>query len=83
MEPLSPVEEELLRFAAGRWQFVGAQEEAVRKQFGLSLTRYHQQLNAVIEKPAALAFDPSLVKRLLRLRESRAQGRSPVRRGAG
>lgn len=51
-------------------------DEAVRERFGLSTTRYYQVLNAVIDSPAAIAYDPMLVRRLQRVREIRANART-------
>ena len=45
----------------------------------MSATRYYQVLNALVDRPEALAADPMLVKRLRRLR---ASGRRPGRRVA-
>ena len=45
----------------------------------MSATRYYQVLNALIDEPAALAFDPMLVKRLRRLRSSRQRARTARR----
>ena len=47
----------------------------------MSATRYYQVLNALIDKPEALAHDPLLVKRLRRLRASRQRKRSAKRLG--
>jgi hypothetical protein len=42
-----------------------------REQLQTSSTRYYQVLNALIDKPEALAVDPITVRRLRRLRERR------------
>ena len=52
------------------------QEQAIRELFGMSATRYYQILNALIDCPDALAFDPMLVKRLRRLRTARQRARA-------
>ena len=41
--------------------------------------RYYQLLNELIDRPAALAFDPILVKRLRRQRAERRRLRSARR----
>jgi hypothetical protein len=66
----------LLDFERVWWRHAGAKEEAIRDQFQLSVARYYQLLNAVIDKPEAFRFDPILVGRLLRARESRVRARS-------
>jgi len=53
-----------------------AKEQAIRDQFGVSATRYYQMLNALLDNPAALAHDAVLVKRLRRLRATRARART-------
>lgn len=70
-------EEEILAFERQWWRYAGAKEQAVRDRFGLSATRYYQVLNALLERPEAMAFDPVTVKRLRRLRASRQ--RRPAR----
>jgi hypothetical protein len=47
----------------------------------MSGTRYYQVLNTLIDSPAALAFDPMLVKRLRRMRATRQRARSARRLG--
>jgi hypothetical protein len=47
----------------------------------MSATRYYQVLNALIDQPEALAFDPMLVKRLQRMRAARQRARSARRLG--
>ena len=80
-EELSERDRDLLRFERQWWKFAGAKEQAVRDQFGMSATRYYQVLNALIDKPEALAQDPLLVKRLRRLRATRQRNRSAKRLG--
>ena len=63
------------------WKYAGAKEHAIREQFEMSATRYYQLLNALLDRPEALAYDPMLVKRLRRLRSARARARSARRLG--
>ena len=79
--PLSERDTEILAFERQWWKYAGAKEQAVRELFGLSATQYYQVLNALIDKPEALAVDPLLVKRLRRLRETRQRVRSARRLG--
>ena len=78
---LSDRDAEILAFERQWWKFAGAKEQAVREKFQMSATRYYQVLNALIDKPEALAVDPLLVKRLRRLRETRQRARSAKRLG--
>jgi hypothetical protein len=54
----------------------GAKEEVIRAQLGMSAARYYQLLARLIESEAALEYDPMLVRRLRRIRDSRALRRS-------
>ena len=54
-------------------------EQAIMERFSLSSARYYQQLNALIDEPAALAHKPLLVKRLRRMRTQRQAARSARR----
>lgn len=77
MNDLTDHERAILDFEGGpHWTYQGAREDEIRRRFGLSPTRYHQQLNALLDRPEALAYAPTTVKRLLRLREARRVRRS-------
>jgi hypothetical protein len=78
---LSGRDAEILTFERQWWKFAGAKEQAIRDKFQMSATRYYQILNALIDKPEALAQDPLLVKRLRRLRATRQRNRSAKRLG--
>jgi hypothetical protein len=80
-DALSERDQEILAFERLWWKYAGAKEQAVREQFGMSATRYYQVLNALIDRPEAIAFDPLLVKRLRRLRAARHRQRSARRLG--
>lgn len=66
----------ILTFESEWWRQAGNKERSIREHFGLSATRYYQRLNRLLDEPEALAEEPALVKRLLRLRDSRAQRRA-------
>jgi hypothetical protein len=78
---LSERDQQLLAFERLWWKYAGAKEHAIREQFAMSTTRYYQVLNALIDRPEAIAFDPLLVKRLRRLRSARQRQRSARRLG--
>jgi hypothetical protein len=66
----------LLDFA-GRWyRFPGAQEQAMRDELGLSATSYWRRVNVLLDRPEALAYAPSTVARLRRMRAEKARTRS-------
>ena len=78
---LSERDQAVLEFERHWWKYAGAKEQAIRDQFDMSSTRYYQVLNALIDRPEALAHDPLLVRRLRRLRASRQRARSARRLG--
>ena len=78
---LSERDRDILEFERQWWKYAGAKEQAVREKFDMSATRYYQVLNALIDKPEALAADPLLVRRLRRLRAARQRQRSARRLG--
>lgn len=64
---LTDTERAILDFE-GRFHRLGARKEAqAQALFGLGPTRYHQTLNTLIDRPAALAYAPATVNRLRRL----------------
>src|SRR5919112_297867 len=78
---LSQRDRDVLDFERQWWKYAGAKEQAVREKFDMSSTRYYQVLNALIDRPEALAHDPLLVRRLRRLRAARQRARSARRLG--
>ncbi|MFN2477894.1 MAG: DUF3263 domain-containing protein [Pseudonocardiaceae bacterium] len=82
-EGLSAQECEMLAFERQWWKYAGTKEQAIRELFDMSATRYYQTLNSMIDRPAALAVDPMLVKRLRRLRSGRQRARAARRLGVG
>lgn len=73
---LSDRERAILMFERSWWRHVGAKEDAIRREFAISPARYYQILSALIDSPLALAFDPMLIKRLQRMRDSRGATRA-------
>ncbi|AAT89547.1 hypothetical protein ATY41_01250 [Leifsonia xyli subsp. xyli] len=71
-EGLTGRETDILAFERQWSRHAGAKEQAIREEFGISAARYYQILGALIDRPEALRHDPMLVKRLLRLRETRS-----------
>ena len=78
---LSERDREILAFERQWWKYAGAKEQSIRERFDMSATRYYQVLNALLDRPEALAADPMLVKRLRRLRTARQRARSARRLG--
>jgi hypothetical protein len=69
-------ERSVLDFERRFWRHAGAKEEAIRRELGVAPTAYYQLLCQLIDDPAAIAYDPMLVKRLQRQRASRRRQRS-------
>jgi hypothetical protein len=80
-EGLSERDREIIDFERQWWKYAGSKETAIKELFDLSSTRYYQVLNALIDDPAAIAYDPMLMKRLARMRASRQRVRSARRLG--
>ncbi len=74
-KPGGPPWEDILDFERTQAQMGGAKAVAVRNRFGMSLTRYYQLLNRTLDRPEALEYDPMLVHRLRRRRETRRRTR--------
>ena len=80
---LTDTETTVLDFERGWFKYQGAKETAIRDTFGWSATRYYAVLNALIDRPEAMAADPLTVKRLRRLREARGRQRAARRASSG
>jgi hypothetical protein len=70
-DELTEQERAILDFEKHWWRRPGAKEQAIRETFDVSPTRYYQLLNALLDRPAAVAYDPALINRLRRLRSGR------------
>lgn len=77
---LSDRDRDVLAFEKKYWKYAGSKEQAIRERFGLSASRYYQLLNALLDRPEALEFEPALVKRLRRMRAVRQRSRGAVPR---
>jgi hypothetical protein len=65
----------ILDFERRWWSQAGAKEQAIRDNFEMSPTRYYQTLNALIDLPQAVTYDPVLVHRLRRVRTAAPRAR--------
>ncbi len=72
---LSDQQRAILEFERQWWRQAGAKEQAIRDSFEMSPTRYYQDLNALLDLPEAVSYDPTLVHRLQRLRTSTARSK--------
>ena len=62
-------DEQILAVEAQFWRTSGAKDDAIRA-LGLSVTRYYQLLNRLLDDPVVMAADPVTVKRLDRIRRT-------------
>jgi hypothetical protein len=58
----------------------GPKDLAIRERLHMSPTRYYELLSALLDDPAALAYDPLTVKRAQRVRHHRRRARVEGRR---
>lgn len=65
----------ILDFERSWWTEAGPKDTAIRERFELSGTRYYQLLTELLDDPAALEYDPLLIRRLRRVRERRRRAR--------
>jgi Protein of unknown function (DUF3263) len=72
---LSEHQQAILDFERRWWSKPGAKEQAIRDSFEMSPTRYYQTLNALIDLPQAVSYDPVLVNRLRRVRTAAPRAR--------
>ena len=72
---LTDREKAILDFERGWWTLDGAKDSLIRERFQCSAEAYYQELNAVLEHPGALDYDPLVVRRLHRLRDRRRRAR--------
>jgi len=77
---LSARDRAILDFERGWWRLPGSKEGAIREELALSSTRYYEVLSALLDEPAAAAYDPLTVKRARRMRDHRRRVRIEGRR---
>ena len=75
-EGLTRAQYDLLRFESRWWRGPGAKQQAIRDTFGCDTIEYHRRLAALLDDPAALAAEPTLITRLRRLRDRRRRART-------
>ena len=70
---LSDRDRAMLDLAGQRWNYAGSLEQRVRDDLGISLTRFWQLVNQLLDERAAVEYAPQLVYRLRRLRTPRSR----------
>lgn len=73
---LAPLQLRVLEFESSWAGRTGAKASAIRAEFDVAPARYYQLLSAILDSPAAVRHDPLLVRRLQRMRDSRAAARA-------
>jgi hypothetical protein len=77
---LTETQQALLDFEAQRFLMPGRKAAEIRARFDMTELRYYQQLNRLLDEPAATVYAPQLVHRLRRLRAGRARVTTASRR---
>ncbi|BAM28242.1 hypothetical protein CULC0102_2044 [Corynebacterium ulcerans 0102] len=70
----------LLAFEDRAPRSLGAKEEAIREELGMSPVRYFQSLNRAIDVPEVMSEYPVLTARLRRIRDQRANRRAQAQK---
>jgi hypothetical protein len=73
----------ILDFERCWWMLPAPKSAGIREHLHLSPTRYYRLLNALLDDPDALAYDPLVVHRLRRMRLQRRRARFVGRTGVG
>ncbi len=81
--PLSDRDKAILDFERTWWTEPGSKAQAIRDRLALSGTRYYELVAELMESPAAMAYDPLVVRRLRRRRAEPRRVRVDGRREAG
>lgn len=79
LRELTDVERAILDLESTWFRYAGRKESVIRERFDMSTTRYYQVLRGLLQREEAMAYDPLLVRRLIRQQESRARSRSAKR----
>jgi len=72
---LSERQRAILEFERTWWTVDEEKDLAIRRRFACAPDAYYEQLNEVLHDPDALAVDPLVVRRLLRLKDRRRRAR--------
>lgn len=74
--PLTDRERAILDFERGWWVAAdGSKEHAIRDALDLSAGRYYELLNLLLDVPAAMDYDPLVIRRRRRMRDERRRAR--------
>jgi hypothetical protein len=76
---LTDTELAMLELERSWFTYAATKDEAINERFGMTTTAYYQALNALIDRPEAVAADPLTVRRLVRMRDRRRAERAARR----
>ena len=79
LRELTDTERAVLDLESSWFKYAGRKESVIRERFDMSTTRYYQVLRGLLKREEAMAYDPMLVRRLIRQQEARARSRSAKR----
>ena len=77
---LTDTQRSLLDFERAWWQLPASKTTEIRARFGFSSSSYYRALHALIDTPAAEAYDPLTVRRVRRRRDQTRRERIEGRR---
>lgn len=76
VRPLTDRERAILDFERSWWLAAdGSKEHAIRDVLGLSSGRYYEILNLLLDVPAAMDYDPLVIRRRRHIRDERRRAR--------
>lgn len=73
----------ILDFERIWWTLDAPKDALIRERFDCDANEYYQELNQVLQRSEALAYDPMVVRRLHRLRDRRRRARLESGAAAG
>ncbi len=68
MDGLTEHQQAILDFERQWWRYSGGKAVEIEQHLDLTPVAYYRELNLIIDLPAALRYDPTLVRRLQRAR---------------
>lgn len=77
MPELSDDQRAILDFERQWWRYSGGKAAEIGQQLEMTPVEYYRTLNEIIDLPAAVEHDPTLVRRLQRARTLRRRRRTP------
>ncbi|MDQ1053187.1 hypothetical protein QE394_001115 [Arthrobacter sp. SORGH_AS 212] len=70
---LTDTEKSMLDLAGQSFKYAGSLEQEAQNRFGLTPTRYWQEVNRLLDQPATHEHHPALARRLTQRRQPRTR----------